>query len=158
MFISTYTPFLADTITHLAAMAEKSKSENASDKEFQVKFVTKLENLSVPDTPFTVPASVDSEGLTALVRELLDSEAAAPELDWLCLGEIVRASLQEHVDRRTDITAETVIELEYIEKKLPPEPQVRLKRGVIMMKGKPIDCNMSMYYCIRFQSSKIIGY
>ena len=120
-------------------MAEKSKSENASDKEFQVKFVTKLENLSVADTPFTVPASVDSEGLTALVRELLDPEAAAPELDWLCLGEIVRASLQEHVDRRTDITAETVIELEYIEKKLPPEPQVRPKRGVIM-KGKCIDC------------------
>ena len=132
MFISTYTPFLADTITHLAAMAEKSKSENASDKEFQVKFVTKLENLSVADTPFTVPASVDSEGLTALVRELLDPEAAAPELDWLCLGEIVRASLQEHVDRRTDITAETVIELEYIEKKLPPEPQVRPKRGMAL--------------------------
>ena len=46
------------------------------------------------------------------------------EFDWLCLGEILRGRLEDHVDKRNDITAETVIELEYIEKKLPPEPQV----------------------------------
>ena len=52
------------------------------------------------------------------------------EFDWLCLGEILRGSLEDHVDRRNDITAETVIELEYIEKKLPPEPQVMLVSGL----------------------------
>ena len=109
-------------------MEEKSKSEhNDTDKEFQVRLCTKLESLSVADTPFTVPAAIDPEGLNTFVKELLEKTDIEDslEFDWLCLGEIVRASLQEHVDRRTDITAETVIELEYIEKKLPPEPQVR---------------------------------
>ena len=105
-------------------MAEKSKSESASDKEFQVKFLTKLEQYSVADTPFTVPTSIDGDGLNTLVRELLGQDDQDLEFDWLCLGEILRGSLQEHVDKRTDITAETVIELEYIDKKLPPEPQV----------------------------------
>jgi len=105
-------------------MAEKSKSEAASDKEFQVKFLTKLEQHSVADTPFTVPTSIDGDGLNTLVRELLGQDDHNLEFDWLCLGEILRGSLQEHVDKRNDITAETVIELEYIDKKLPPEPQV----------------------------------
>jgi len=105
-------------------MAEKSKTEAASDKEFQVKFCTKLENLSVTDAPFTVPSSIDSTGLNVLVKELLQRQDDEIEFDWLCLGELIRATLQSHVEARNDITAETVIELEYIEKKLPPEPQV----------------------------------
>lgn len=105
-------------------MAEKSKTEAASDKEFQVKFCTKLENFSVPETPFAVPSNIDSTGLNVLIKELLQRPDDEIEFDWLCLGELVRATLQSHVDARNDITAETVIELEYIEKKLPPEPQV----------------------------------
>ena len=109
-------------------MAEKSKTEGAGgDKQFQVRFVTKLEEVSVADTPFTVPASIDNEGLNNLVRELLEKPGdEAVQFDWLCLGEILRGSLEKHVDKRNDITAETVIELEYIDKKLPPEPQVML--------------------------------
>ena len=40
-----------------AEMAEKSKTEGGAgdDKQFQVRFVTKLEQCSVADTPFTVP-------------------------------------------------------------------------------------------------------
>ena len=108
-------------------MAEKSKSEhNDTDKEFQVRLCTKLESLSVADTPFTVPAVIDPEGLNTFVKELLEKTDIEDslEFDWLCLGEIVRGSLQAHVDKRNDITAETVLELEYIEKRLPPEPQV----------------------------------
>ena len=116
--------FIADPNLSKAIMAEKSKSEAASDKEFQVKFLTKLEQHSVADTPFTVPTSIDGDGLNTLVRELLGQDDHNLEFDWLCLGEILRGSLQEHVDKRNDITAETVIELEYIDKKLPPEPQV----------------------------------
>ena len=111
-------------------MAEKSKSDHHSDtmdKEFQVRLCTKLESLSVADTPFTVPAIINPEGLNTFVKELLektDDNEDSLEFDWLCLGEIIRGSLQAHVDKRNDITAETVLELEYIEKRLPPEPQV----------------------------------
>ena len=70
-------------------------------------------------------AVIDNEGLNNLVRELLGkTDDETVEFDWLCLGEILRGRLEDHVDKRNDITAETVIELEYIEKKLPPEPQV----------------------------------
>ena len=107
-------------------MAEKSKSDHndSCDKEFQVRLCTKLESLSVADTPFTVPAIITPEGLNTFVKELLENTDEGLEFDWLCLGEIIRGSLQSHVDTRNDITAETVLELEYIEKRLPPEPQV----------------------------------
>ena len=103
-------------------MGEASKTEGAG--EYQVRLVTKLDHVSVSDSALTVPGSLDCAGLDNLVQGLLSREDQL-EFDWLCLGEILRGSLAEHVIKRTDITAETVIELEYIEKKLPPEPQVR---------------------------------
>ena len=102
-------------------MAEKGKTE--TDKEYQVKLVTKLEDVSVSDAAMTVPGSLECGGLDNIIRELRESQDQR-EFDWLCLGEILRGSLGDHVRGRNDITAETVIELEYIEKKLPPEPQV----------------------------------
>ena len=49
-------------------MAEKSKSENNdSDSEFQVRLCTKLQSLSVADTPFTIPAIITPEGLSTFV-------------------------------------------------------------------------------------------
>ena len=105
-------------------MGEASKSEGGG-VEYQVRLVTKLDQVSVSDSVMAVPGSLDCAGLDNLVRGLLSTEDQL-EFDWLCLGEILRGSLVDHVIKRTDITAETVIELEYIEKKLPPEPQVRL--------------------------------
>ena len=146
-------------------MAEKSKSDHHSDtmdKEFQVRLCTKLESLSVADTPFTVPAIINPEGLNTFVKELLektDDNDDSLEFDWLCLGEIIRGSLQAHVDKRNDITAETVLELEYIEKRLPPEPQVSghkhpMRRCMVPSGGlHHIECNA---YFIRLCSSKAV--
>jgi len=107
-------------------MPEKAKIvESPTDQEFQVKLSTKLESLSVPDTTFNVPASISSSGLNTLIQGLLEEvEGKSLEFEWLCLGELLRGKLSEHVGKRNDITAETVIELEYIEKNLPPEPQI----------------------------------
>ena len=97
-----------------------------------MKFLTKLEGVGVADTPFTVPAVINSDGLNTLVRELLgNTEDESLVFDWLCLGELMRGSLEEHVDKRNDITAETVLELEYIERHLPPEPQVCVASSVV---------------------------
>ena len=104
-------------------MAEKEKTE----PQYQVRLVTKLPDVSVSDAAMTVPGSLDCAGLDNIVRGLLEAgEEEGPQFDWLCLGEILRGSLEDHVLKRNDITAETVIELEYIERKLPPEPQVEI--------------------------------
>ena len=100
-------------------MAEKEKTE----PQYQVRLVTKLPDVSVSDAAMTVPGSLDCAGMDNIVRGLLDTDDTQ-EFDWLCLGEILRGNLMDHVIKRNDITSETVIELEYIEKKLPPEPQV----------------------------------
>ena len=100
-------------------MAEKEKTE----PQYQVRLVTKLPDVSVSDAAMTVPGSLDCAGMDNIVRGLLDTDDTR-EFDWLCLGEILRGNLMDHVIKRNDITSETVIELEYIEKKLPPEPQV----------------------------------
>jgi len=108
-------------------MPEKDKENGVmlTDQEYQVKLCTKLEKLSVADTTFNVPASINSDGLSTLVKGLLENvDDKDIEFEWLCLGELLRGKLVEHVSKRDDITAETVIELEYIEKNLPPEPQI----------------------------------
>lgn len=97
-----------------------------SDQQYQVRLVTKLQGVTVPDTTLAVPASIDPAGLNTLLQGLLSESKCSGDKDfeWLCLGELVRGKLVEHVSRSTDITGETVIELEYIEKNLPPEPQI----------------------------------
>jgi len=110
-------------------MAEKEKEAGASsgqgldDQELQVRLHTKLAGLSVADSPLSVPATVTPAGLDSLVLGLLEREPPL-EFEWLCLGELLRGSLAQHCSQRPDITAETVIQLEYIEKNLPPEPQM----------------------------------
>ena len=62
-------------------MAEKSKSENNdSDREFQVRLCTKLQSLSVANTPFTVPAIVTPEGLSTFFKELLEKNTETEEV------------------------------------------------------------------------------
>ena len=61
-------------------MAEKSKSENNdSDSEFQVRLCTKLQSLSLADTPFTVPAIITPEGLNTFIKELLEKNTETEE-------------------------------------------------------------------------------
>lgn len=108
-------------------MPEKEKRregvEEGMDQELQIKLCTKLERFAVPDTTFNVAANIDATGLTSLVRGLLTDSGSSPDFDWLCHGELLRGGLHEQVSVRTEITAETVITLEYIEKNQPPEPQ-----------------------------------
>jgi len=116
-------------IVSLLRMPEKEKEDLRQDQEVQVRLVTKLGDVSVPDSTLTVPSNITTEGLNTLIQGLLAestiTHSETPlDFEWLCLGELVRGKLSEHVDKRTDITAETVIELEYIEKNKPPEPQI----------------------------------
>lgn len=107
-------------------MPEKEKNCDPQDQELQVRLVTKLEDFRVSENTFAVPASVDPVGLNTLVHGLLSESTAQSspvEFSWLCLGELVRGKLGEHLEGIKEVTAETVVELEYVEKYQPPAPQ-----------------------------------
>ena len=53
---------------------------NDSDREFQVRLCTKLQSLSVANTPFTVPAIVTPEGLSTFFKELLEKNTETEEV------------------------------------------------------------------------------
>jgi len=108
-------------------MPEKEKSSPESDdQELQIRLTTQLELYKVPDTTLSVAASICPIGLNSLVQGLLaeaDLAKVSLEFEWLCQGELVRDRLCVHLAGRSDVTAETVIELEYVEKNKPPQPE-----------------------------------
>lgn len=101
-------------------MPEKEKKE---DKEIQIRLKTELKEFSVEDTPFSVPLSINQTGLNSLVRGLLKDCDNVPEFDWLCFNDIVRGKLSEHLADRDDISTESIIGLEYVEKCEAPKPE-----------------------------------
>jgi len=107
------------------AMCESEKESN--DAEVQVKLSTRLDKYKVPDTTLSVPASILPADLDTLVHGLLSEAAGDPtsvvEFEWLCCGELVRGPLGDHLKGKSDITAETVILVEYVEKSKPPQPE-----------------------------------
>jgi len=91
----------------------------------QVKFVTKQEKYAVPDTQFSVPITVGHAELNSLINNLRnESEDASSEVefDFLVHGEFLRQPVNEFLTER-GISAETVVEIEYVEKSSPPEPE-----------------------------------
>eukprot|EP00088_Acartia_fossae_P009879 TRINITY_DN14856_c0_g1_i1.p1 TRINITY_DN14856_c0_g1~~TRINITY_DN14856_c0_g1_i1.p1 ORF type:complete len:424 (+),score=78.62 TRINITY_DN14856_c0_g1_i1:35-1306(+) len=100
-------------------MPEKEKT----DKEIQIRLKTELKDFSVEDAPFSVPFSIDPAGLNNLVKGLLTNCDNVPEFDWLCFNDLVRGKLSEHLSDREDISTESVIVLEYVEKCEAPKPE-----------------------------------
>jgi ribosome biogenesis protein YTM1 len=102
-------------------MPEKEKVEKV-DQEIQIRLKTELTEYSVEDTPFSVPLSVDPKGLNSLVKSLLPSVTEVPEFDWLCLNDLVRGKLSDHLAHRDDVSTESVLVIEYVEKCSTPKP------------------------------------
>ncbi|XP_037279096.2 ribosome biogenesis protein WDR12 homolog [Rhipicephalus microplus] len=99
--------------------------ENA---QIQAKFFTKDERYSVPDTPFSISGSTTSEQLSSLINTLLresssgDAESdGEPTFDFLIDGELLRETLQEHLEAHK-IQQENIVLVEYVEKCPPPLP------------------------------------
>ncbi|XP_025094810.1 ribosome biogenesis protein WDR12 homolog isoform X1 [Pomacea canaliculata] len=83
---------------------------------------------SVPDTLFSVPASVDSKQLSQLINSLLQGDAKTEgdedlvKFDFLLDGEILRTALN-HLLQEKEVSSEAVIELEYVERQPAPYPE-----------------------------------
>lgn len=98
----------------------------ASGSHVQVKLFTKQSQYSVPDAPFSVPDNVGPKELNSLVNSLLKESttfiSSLIEFDFLINGEFLKVPLQQRIQEK-NIPAETVIEIEYIERNPAPQPE-----------------------------------
>ncbi|KAL7303911.1 hypothetical protein TKK_0004029 [Trichogramma kaykai] len=93
--------------------------------QVQIRFVTKQQQYAVPNFPLSVPSESPVTELNALVNELLkesNDQNKTIEFDFLVNSEFLRTTLKEHIAEK-EISCENVIDIEYIEKHPPPEPQ-----------------------------------
>lgn len=85
-------------------------------------------SFAVPDTPYSIQASVASQELNNLINTLLQENPtsiainAAIEFDFLIKGEFLKATLGKHLRDRS-VSFEEIIEIEYVERFPAPEPQ-----------------------------------
>ncbi|XP_075237512.1 ribosome biogenesis protein WDR12 homolog [Lycorma delicatula] len=111
--------------------------------QLQIRFITKQQQYSVPDTSFVVPSNTGIYELNTLLNELLKESSTDDwkeiEFDFLALGELIRSQLSEHISDR-GLSAESVITVEYFEKLPSPEPEDCLLHddwvSAVHLKGK----------------------
>ncbi|XP_033335271.2 ribosome biogenesis protein WDR12 homolog [Megalopta genalis] len=102
-----------------------STAMNSNAPQIQIKFVTKQEQYAVPDFPLSVHAAIVPNELNTLVNELLKESGSIKndvEFDFLVCSQFLRSSLLDHITEKS-VSTEDVINVEYIEKYPPPEPQ-----------------------------------
>ncbi|CAG0897183.1 unnamed protein product, partial [Cyprideis torosa] len=123
-------------------------SSMESQKQLQVKFITKLEEYAVPEAPFSVPATIDVDGLSDLINELLkeskETESGSSiTFDFLINGEFLRVPLSTFLEEH-NVSAEAVLELEYVTRHPSPEPHVSLQHddwvAAVHVSGEWIVC------------------
>lgn len=82
----------------------------------------------MPDTPYSIQASVTVKELNNLIHTLLQENASdvenygGIEFDFLVKGEFLKATLGKHL-RDRGVSFEEIIEIEYVERYPAPEPQ-----------------------------------
>ncbi|XP_077979094.1 ribosome biogenesis protein WDR12-like [Glandiceps talaboti] len=92
----------------------------------QARFFTKQAQYAVSESPFSVPANVVISDLSSLINKLLNADKPEDEtesvnFDFLIEGEFIRVNLGKHMEER-NISTETVVEIEYLEKHPAPKP------------------------------------
>jgi ribosome biogenesis protein YTM1 len=104
--------------------------------QLQAKLMTKDERYQIPTVPLGIPGSASPDDLNGLVNRFLlglyghDVEDSEPkevegrtliEFDFLVNGELLRSALGDHVEQK-GLSTESVIEIEFVVKRAPPEP------------------------------------
>lgn len=98
----------------------------------QARFVTKQTKYAVPESPFSVPVKVGSQELNELINSLLSSHDVGTsesdsenernfQFDFLIDGIYLQETLDKHM-RLYNISTESVVEIEYLEKHPAPRP------------------------------------
>ncbi|ODN01974.1 Ribosome biogenesis protein WDR12 [Orchesella cincta] len=128
----------------MAEVQDKPNSTASSALSLQVRFVTKQEQYSIPDFPYSISANVGTEELNSVINRVLiedDVIEKQKDFDFLIGGEFLRGTLEELVLRhealkekivddkdeedaeQKKIGVEEVIEVEYVERTPAPEPE-----------------------------------
>jgi len=128
----------------MAEVQDKAGTTTSSALSLQVRFVTKQEQYSIPDFPYSISANVGTEELNSVINRVLiedDVIEKQKDFDFLIGGEFLRGTLEELVLRhealkekiveeqdeddaeKKKIGAEEVIEVEYVERTPAPEPE-----------------------------------
>lgn len=100
-------------------------SADNDSPQIQIRFVTKQEQFAVPDYVLSVHTTIVPSELNTLVNTLLKEYITLKqdiEFDFLICSQFLRTSLSEHLAEK-DISTEDTIDVEYVEKYPPPEPQ-----------------------------------
>ncbi|RKP37954.1 WD40-repeat-containing domain protein [Dimargaris cristalligena] len=93
---------------------------STQESQVQVRFVTKSAKYTVPDVPLLVPIVLKRDGLSELVNFLLKLETPVP-FQFLAGGQLLRTSLASFIKSQPDLSAENILEIEYIESMVPPK-------------------------------------
>ncbi|BFY97523.1 hypothetical protein BsWGS_00563 [Bradybaena similaris] len=94
----------------------------------QAKFFTKQTQYSVPDVIYSLPSSVSTKELNNIIHSVLyagESESSGVQFDFLINAEFLRSSLEAHLEDK-NVSAETVVEIEYVERQAAPRPEISL--------------------------------
>ncbi|XP_057299577.1 ribosome biogenesis protein WDR12 homolog [Hydractinia symbiolongicarpus] len=88
----------------------------------QTKLFTKLRKFNIPDSPFSLPVASGCTELNSLLKGILSEEEKSEHVkfDFLINGEFLRSTIQEYITR-SDVSTESVIEIEYILKEDSPK-------------------------------------
>lgn len=102
-------------------------SSKDQSTQLQIRFVTKQDQYSVPDTPFAVDSTVTTSELNSLLNQLIqestiDENFKKVDFDFLAAEQFIRTNLGEHIASR-GVSSETVIDVEYVERLPAPQPQ-----------------------------------
>eukprot|EP00095_Tigriopus_kingsejongensis_P004479 snap_masked-scaffold168_size293125-processed-gene-1.48 protein:Tk04479 transcript:snap_masked-scaffold168_size293125-processed-gene-1.48-mRNA-1 annotation:"hypothetical protein DAPPUDRAFT_323838" len=98
--------------------------------QIQVKLLASDQAWAVPSTTFSVPLKLDSGGLEQLLKRLLlendvcdEAELRDKSFEFVTLGDFLRSSLAEFIQTHDDVTTESVLEIQYLERHPPPSPE-----------------------------------
>jgi len=107
------------------------------DSQLTTKFFTKNSKFSIPDNPYSIPASSNPETFNSLIKSVLKESFAlneneneknlnedllSTEFDFYINDEYINTSLEKFIQQNDIIKTESVIEIEYVERYPPPEP------------------------------------
>ncbi|XP_072949191.1 ribosome biogenesis protein WDR12 homolog [Epargyreus clarus] len=100
--------------------------DDKAEAQVQVRFVTKQEKYAVSDSPYAIKSNISTTELSTLINALLketdSSITKSVDFDFLICGELLRSSVEEHLQEK-GVSTEDTIELEYFERLPAPTPQ-----------------------------------
>ncbi|KAJ3097457.1 WD repeat-containing protein 12 [Phlyctochytrium planicorne] len=100
--------------------------ESSNEKQLQVRFRTRSPQYAVPDTAILIPTNLRRFGLSEVINHLLGTSENPTPFDFIIDGKFLRTTLEKYIED-SGASAESILEIEYVESTLPPKPSNTLE-------------------------------